>query len=300
MGQTMGPTPGGCEPVVDTCHSPFVDPHCAVVKKVHTRPFFDDINQAIDEASCLLLRASKEGDISGVKEALEAGADIDTRLPTWICINSELETDSGDRALEPEQSASSSFTPLMNASSEGHIEVLQMLLSCQADLELCDSEGMRALHLAAQAASVGCFRALLEAGADPLATDDLGRDALQYLPLKLICQSEEKQEWLTLLQERSGLEPQVTGTSEVERAEQVTHDAVVTTAMGIPWHSVPNWHTEHYEEQGRQLERGSSWVYEVRPFQDSSQAVANFCIQELSDRNFSGSEASVQAFRETA
>lgn len=269
MGQSIGPASGRCTAVVETCAvdtcASFGDTHCAVVNQVQSRPFFDDIHQAIDEANCFLLRASKEGDISGVLKALEAGADIDTRLPTWICIKSELETDSGDDAFEPEQSVSSSFTPLMNASSEGHVEVLQLLLGFRADLELCDSEGMRALHLAAQAASAGCFRALLEAGADPLATDYLSRDALQHVPLSIICQGEEKHEWLALLKEKGGILRQVTGTSEVETAEQVAHDAVATAAIGNPWHSVPNWHTEHYEEQGGPLKRSSSWVYEVRP-----------------------------------
>jgi len=227
-----------CKLELDSCKSE-LDSCTVVVTDCNMDPtpsVFDDA-----EANCRLLRASKEGDVVGVNEALVAGADINTRLPVWIRINTMVETENGD-ASETRQPFPLSFTPLMNASSEGHVEVVQFLLSFGANPELREADGMQALHLAAQAASAGCFRALLEAGADPLAMDDFSRDPLQCVPLSIICHSAERHEWLALLKEASGISALDAGTSEINWAEPIAHDAAAMTATAIPWHTVPNQH----------------------------------------------------------
>jgi len=231
MGQNVGLMSGSCKAELEPCTVVVTD--CGV----DPAPLlFEDV-----EANCLLLRASKEGDIHGVKEALAAGADINTRLPVWIRINTMVEAEDGD-VSGTRQSLPLSFTPLMNASSEGHVDVVQFLLRFRANPELREADGMQALHLAAEAASVGCFRALLEAGANPLATDDFSRDALQCVPLSAVCQSAERPEWLALLKEASGISTLDAETSDVCWAEPVANDAVAMTATATPWHSVPNQH----------------------------------------------------------
>ncbi|MFT4178349.1 MAG: ankyrin repeat domain-containing protein [Thermomonas sp.] len=71
-------------------------------------------------------------------------------------------------------------TPLLDAARGGHLPVLETLLSGKADVHARDGHGMGALHLActAEAPSVAMIRRLQELGVDPLATDALGRSAI--------------------------------------------------------------------------------------------------------------------------
>jgi len=153
------------------------------------------------EANCCLLRASKDGDIVGIKQALEAGADINTRLPV------RMRLDVREDWLQEElmKLKGGSLTPLMHASREGHAEAVRLLLGRGANPDLQEVDGMQALHLAAQSAAAECFRALLAAGANPLAKDYFGRDALQCVPLVSISRSSGRREWLTLLKESAGI-----------------------------------------------------------------------------------------------
>jgi len=231
MGQNIGPATESCMPEIETCPAAMSVTVCD-----DAQPPFD----AVDEANCLLLRASQEGDIMGIENALDEGADINTRLPRWIRIDTMCDKEKPNNA-KAQTPGPKSFTPLMNAASEGHVEVVQLLLNLNADPELSDADGMRALHFAGEAASVGCFRALLQAGADPLATDDLDRDALQCVPLALICHNSEQQQWLSMLKEASGICPLVGGTAE-EQGTKLPLDIVAPGATTRRRYSVPNQH----------------------------------------------------------
>eukprot|EP00419_Tripos_fusus_P060433 CAMPEP_0172929100 /NCGR_PEP_ID=MMETSP1075-20121228/218311_1 /TAXON_ID=2916 /ORGANISM="Ceratium fusus, Strain PA161109" /LENGTH=419 /DNA_ID=CAMNT_0013790389 /DNA_START=46 /DNA_END=1307 /DNA_ORIENTATION=+ len=142
----------------------------------------------IDVANCALIRAARDGDVNELKHAVEAGADINTHLPVWIRIGSPEDIDVmgppyGDvEWIDSRASAlGSGFTPLMHASHEGHHEVVKLLLRLGASMHNRDTDGMQALHLAAQVGSLECFRALVEAGSDPLSLDELTEEAVKLL-----------------------------------------------------------------------------------------------------------------------
>lgn len=68
------------------------------------------------------------------------------------------------------------WTPLMRAVSGGYIEAVDVLLaSGQADIGAREESGATALHIAAGRGFTTIVQRLLEAGAEPLATDGAGR-----------------------------------------------------------------------------------------------------------------------------
>jgi len=156
----------------------------------------------IGTANCSLIRASMEGNVQGIKQALSDGADINTRLPMLF----RMLTSNDEGLISTGRREPSSLTALMHASNEGHVDAVKFLLGSRAKVDLQETDGMQAIHFAAQAKCAKCFRALLDAGADPLARDDSDQDALQYLPLGTICRTAAKHEWLTLLKEAGGME----------------------------------------------------------------------------------------------
>jgi len=181
----------------------------------------------VDEANCLLLRASKDGDLLGIQQALAAGADINTRLPMWIRIQGDEDGMGEETALE-EVPTATSLTPLMFAACEGQVEAVELLLSLGAKLDLCDADGMQALHMAAQASSAECFSALLNAGANPLARDNFDRNAMECVPLALASFGPADQKWPTSLKEASLISEMILGAVGVAEAEgEVCENAVV-------------------------------------------------------------------------
>mmetsp|Transcript_116598 Transcript_116598/g.226790 ORF Transcript_116598/g.226790 Transcript_116598/m.226790 type:complete len:235 (-) Transcript_116598:83-787(-) len=219
MGQTaLQRKPYNCEAKLETC-----------VVSLTRRAF--DVEAPfglIDEANCLLLNASKEGDVVGIRRAMEDGANINTRLPVWICVADPEDVDfepptgnhqEANRILEEPKAKGKGLTPLMHASHEGHAEAVKLLLSLRANLHLQDADGTQALHLAAQSTSADCFRTLLEAGADPLAEDQFGHDALHYVPLAMLACSPVKWEWLALLKEASGIPASIAKDDSAEEAK---------------------------------------------------------------------------------
>ncbi|USP76498.1 hypothetical protein yc1106_03772 [Curvularia clavata] len=73
------------------------------------------------------------------------------------------------------------MTPLMWAAARDNPVHLNMLLSRGAQIELKDSEGSNALHLAVKAESLECVKALLKAGANPNSVDGDGLFPLRKL-----------------------------------------------------------------------------------------------------------------------
>jgi len=151
----------------------------------------------VDVANCMLLRASRDGDLDAIHRAMADGADPNTRLP--MCIRTGYTGAAEPRAV----SVALSLTPLMHAAQEGHAEAVELLLRLGANVDLHEADRMQAIHFAAISASVDCFRILLGAGANPVATDNFGRDALECVPLSQLAASPSKGEWLQLFREVS-------------------------------------------------------------------------------------------------
>ena len=71
-------------------------------------------------------------------------------------------------------------TALMRAAWNGNPEVLALLLSSGAEVEVRDNAGKTALMKAAESGKVEAVKALLSAGADAQARDQANHDALWY------------------------------------------------------------------------------------------------------------------------
>lgn len=76
------------------------------------------------------------------------------------------------------------WTALHSASSQGHVEMVQLLVSAGARVEIGDREGWTALHFSSDLGCLEVMKILVAAGADVNSTT-----AEQYTPLYLACQS---------------------------------------------------------------------------------------------------------------
>ena len=76
------------------------------------------------------------------------------------------------------------WTALHSASSQGHVEMVQLLVSAGARVEVEDREGWTALHYSSDLGCLEVVQILVEAGANVNSTT-----AEQYTPLYLACQS---------------------------------------------------------------------------------------------------------------
>jgi len=110
-----------------------------------------------------------------------------------------------DHGHDVTHSKATGLTPLMKASCGGHVNAVRFLLAHGAILDLCDGDGMQAIHFAVQAASAECVRVLLEVGANPLAKDDFGRTALQYVSIDGSLHTSAQPELMALLKMASNL-----------------------------------------------------------------------------------------------
>lgn len=75
------------------------------------------------------------------------------------------------------------YTPLHEASVNGHDNVLQELLQEKGDPNVKSNTGYTPLHSAASGGHTKCVRALLDSGADISLKDDFGRTALDTAQL---------------------------------------------------------------------------------------------------------------------
>jgi len=232
----------------------------------------------IDVANCALIRAARDGDVNELKHAVEAGADINTHLPVWIRIGSPEDIDVmgppyGDvEWIDSRASAlGSGFTPLMHASHEGHHEVVKLLLRLGASMHNRDTDGMQALHLAAQSGSFECFRALVEAGSDPLSLDEFNRTAIECAPSGMA-----QHACLTILKERAGVSLQtlVEEAAEVVDTKEVGYKVAATVAGAAA-----------EVAEGTEMDRDASSSEETTADQNSEIMAANFDVKEYARSN---------------
>ncbi len=87
---------------------------------------------------------------------------------------------------------------LMDASSEGHLDIVKYLIKHEAELETKSKSGQTALALAVGNKKLDCAIELIKAGADPDSRDSLGLSARKYAELYGM------QEILDILPEKQG------------------------------------------------------------------------------------------------
>ena len=75
------------------------------------------------------------------------------------------------------------YTPLHEAVSNGHLDIVKLLLRYDADINSSANGGFTPLHLAASSGHVNCVRVLLDNGADITSTDEYGRTPTQTAEL---------------------------------------------------------------------------------------------------------------------
>jgi uncharacterized protein len=146
---------------------------------------------SVEEASELLLEATKTNDLANVVTALEQGADIETKEPlgamTPLIIAStngstEIATYLIEMGADVNATNKQGVTPLIGAALNGHADLVALLAPHTTNLD--QLSGMRykenALHLAARDGHTAVIAALLEAGADINALEGTRSTALMY------------------------------------------------------------------------------------------------------------------------
>lgn len=175
-------------------------------------------------ANSHLLVGSSIGDLDAIAQALDMGADIETRgrADQLQHASSEDSTDGPDDGtnfeevvvlsdhghfhpqgemvpLGPPRKDLQRLTPLMHAAMAGQAEAVDFLLQQGANPHAQDAEGMTSLHHAAAAGSSESCSALLRAGANRWVWDDEGRDAFACVPREAKKTSEGQAWWAKLL-----------------------------------------------------------------------------------------------------
>ena len=133
-----------------------------------------DKNALSHDGKTPLLRASMEGRLRAVKILLAFGADFNIR------------TDSGHSPL---QAAASGNSPHDVAAGDGHVPVLQAILSRGADINDRDNEGFAAIHMAVDDDRAEAVDALIEAGADIELKSNFGYTPFLYAGLRSSCRA---------------------------------------------------------------------------------------------------------------
>jgi hypothetical protein len=130
-----------------------------------------DVNKAAENGVTPLFIASSTGKVSIVDLLLKAGADVNADTGSGY----GPPVDSGDfRGV----TASDGITPLMAASDNGHITIVDLLLKAGADVNKERKQGGTAIYLASQNGHADIVRLLLAAGADVNKALDSGNTSL--------------------------------------------------------------------------------------------------------------------------
>ncbi|TMW59270.1 hypothetical protein Poli38472_004339 [Pythium oligandrum] len=143
----------------------------------------------VDDPNGEALRdAAEKGNVSGVKELLEKGTDvnasdeIDWAALHWASRNGHLDVVRfllGHEACDMNASTKNGRTALHYASSEGYLDVVRLLLGHEAcDVNPSDKDGRTALHSASSNGEAEVVRALLNRGLNPNLQDKDGHTPL--------------------------------------------------------------------------------------------------------------------------
>jgi ankyrin repeat protein len=114
---------------------------------------------SVEEASALLIEATRDGDLAGVTRALKQGADIETTepigglTPLIIAANNgftEIAAHLIDAGADVNATSEQGMTPLIGAALKGYTEIATLLLERGADVDAANSQGVTPLIAAAQ------------------------------------------------------------------------------------------------------------------------------------------------------
>mmetsp|Transcript_80601 Transcript_80601/g.178988 ORF Transcript_80601/g.178988 Transcript_80601/m.178988 type:complete len:251 (-) Transcript_80601:44-796(-) len=191
-----------------------------------------------------LLRASGDGNLEEIGEAIRAGADLETRRTPHVRPQEPLIDDYGDptcgdkdlaaMGLYPDMQASTAstfartksrphpegLTALMRAAQQGRPEAVSLLLTARASLTARDEDGMQPLHFAAEAACLDSCKALLSGRANPAEKDDNDRDAFGCLPRETMLTRAERARWESILKQANHSETVESLPAEVDPVGQ--------------------------------------------------------------------------------
>ncbi|KAL4385111.1 hypothetical protein GQ457_15G026840 [Hibiscus cannabinus] len=114
-----------------------------------------------------LLELASDNDVEGIKQSIEQDASSIEEVGLWYC-----------REKGSNQIVAKHRTPLMVAASYGSVDVVKLLVTCSAAVNLsCGTDKSTALHCAASGGSlhaIDVVNLLLSAGADPNYSDAFG------------------------------------------------------------------------------------------------------------------------------
>lgn len=146
---------------------------------------------SVEEASNLLIEATKNNDLAEVVNALEQGAEIETTEPllnmTPLIIAStngytEIATHLIEKGADVNATGKQGLTPLIGAAMNGHADLVTLLATKNPNLDQLSNMQYKgnALHLAARNGYTAVIEALLQAGADINALEGTQSTALMY------------------------------------------------------------------------------------------------------------------------
>lgn len=140
-----------------------------------------------------LLKAARDGDLKGIKAAIQRGAYVETRRPFVMTPESALVN-----SANTSPNRGTGLTPLMYASQGGYAEAAVLLIEAGACVHAEDEDGFRALHFAATSGSYDTCWELLTRSPDADAPDDEGRNALDHVPETCQRSKAERDHWMHL------------------------------------------------------------------------------------------------------
>ena len=85
---------------------------------------------------------------------------------------------------DPMKFSSVHRTPLHEACTGGHTQVVEKLLQHMTDIDIADSNGQTAAHLAAYHGESQCLKVLLSSGSNVTLEDKLGRSPVHLAAMK--------------------------------------------------------------------------------------------------------------------
>jgi ankyrin repeat protein len=135
----------------------------------------------LDASAAGVATAAREGDVSSVRDQLNAGADVNalesdgTSALLWAAYHSSLELAQLllDAGADPNVANGFGVTPLLQASRIGDAAMVRLLLERGADVRTAAREGETPLMAAARTGNAEAVQLLLEHGSDPNAAEAL-------------------------------------------------------------------------------------------------------------------------------